>query len=261
MSDPQPNQDPVGVTAAMLDDGGPAIPTAAALTQAALPANVWETSFDDETVSSREYDTYKWRAKVTDRIGILNVKSIIVSRDHYKEGLGYIVCNSEYRKEGKIEICVKQAPCCEHMDPARKRITALVIKYNTDPEGRLLNPFGYTLLVWHFSPDKFDQLRNLHKEWGLEEHDLLVNCEEEKYQRLSFTVCKEAIHRKDAFLKPFGEQVATWLQAIKPKLAAAAGRKLSNADLLQKLGKGAAAPTIVAGRMDAPVAEIADLLK
>lgn len=226
-----------------------------------LPQNVWETNFDDESISGRDFASYKGRNKVTDRIGLLTPNRVLIARDHYKEGIGYVVCNSEFKVQGKVEVCTKMAPCCEHMDAPRKRITTLLIKYNTSPAGQLVNPFGYELLVWQFSPDKFQQLQNINKEFPLADHDILALCEEEKYQRMVFTACRQAIHKDERIRAAVGAQIDQWINAIWPKLTKAAGKKLTNQEILQKLGLAAGTPTVVAPTMEAPVADIADLLK
>lgn len=224
-----------------------------------LPQNVWETSFDDETITAQDFDTYKGRKGVTDRIGILQPTKVKISRIHFQTGLGFVLCNSEYRLQGNMEVCTKVAPCCEHLPEAKKRITTTVIKYDTKPDGSLIEPFGFTLLVWRFSDDKFVQLRNINKEWPLTEHDLLASCDEETYQRMAFSACKQALFRAPKFIEVHGKQVEQWLQAIEPKLIKAAGRKLTNQELLERIGKSHVQPG-GAAVADAPVADIADLL-
>lgn len=228
-----------------------------------LPENVTETDFADETVKGNDLPAYKGRANVTDRIGIINPTKILVGRTHFRQGMGYILCSSEFKLNGTNEVLHKAAPCCLHLEPeseSTKRVTCLVIKYDTKPDGVLVEPFGYKLLLWRFSEDKYEQLKNINKEWPLAEHDLLATCSEEKYQRIAFNICKQSIFRGEKFQKAFGGQVNDWVEFMRPKMVKSMGKKLTAQELMEKLGK-AQSPAMVSPAMDSPISDIADLLQ
>lgn len=228
-----------------------------------LPENVSETDFNDNTVRSADVAIYKGRAGVTDRIGIVNPSKVMVARTHYQKGLGYVLCTSEFKLHGETEVLHRAAPCCQHLTgeaESSKRVSCIIAQYDTKPDGSLIKPFGWKLLVWRFSDDKYDQLKNINAEWSLNEHDLLINCTDEKYQRITINVCKQSILRGDAFQKEFGEQLNVQAEALRPKLIRMLGKKLTAQELTEKLGK-TQTPSIVSGSIDSPITDLADMLE
>lgn len=228
-----------------------------------LPENVQETDFNNETIKSGDLTAYKGRKDVTDRIGIIEPNKLIVARTHFKQGLGYILCTSEFKLQAGSEILYKAAPCCQHLTgeaESTKRVSCLIVQYDTKPDGTLAKPFGYKVLVWRFSDDKYEQLRNINTEWPLTDHDLMVACSDEKYQRITFNICKQSVLRSETFQKEFGDSLRATVEAMRPKMVRLLGKRLTAQELLEKLGK-AQAPAVVSSAMDSPVADIADLLE
>lgn len=227
-----------------------------------LPDNVVETDFSDETIKGNEVASYKGRLNMTDRIGIIMPNKVVVGRAHYKQGLGYILCSSEFKLQGTTQVLHRPAPCCTLLGGEAEssiRVSVPVIQYHTKPDGVLLEPFGYTLLIWRFGDDKYEQLKNINKEWPLTDHDLTITCTEEKYQRLTINICKQSIVRGAKFQESFGKQVNEWMEFTRPKLARTIGKKITGQELMEKLGK-AQSPAVVSSAMDSPISDIADLL-
>lgn len=79
-------------------------------------------------------------------------------------------------------------------DP-KVRFGTVVAKYRTDEYGNLYNSnvLEVQLYALIFSTDKFPSFKNLHKEWGLSNHDIIIQCKEEKYQNWTINVARESI--------------------------------------------------------------------
>lgn len=252
----------------------PATPTVsgqgtAPATTGAPHRNVTQTSLDDESVSKSDIEMYKGRRGVTDRIALIEPGHISQARVHFiptPQGAqagkfsGYLICNSEFATNSGGDVPVKLAPCCEKLDVSRKRFGGLVCQFNTDTKGNVLKPFGFSLRLWRFNVDTFVSLRQLHKEWNLKEHDLLVTCTDEVYQKNTFTICRESIIAMDDFKKAYGEQVAGWLSATLPRIDRMLGKRLSAVEWNEVLFGSSAAVSVAAGPADTPVESIAQLL-
>jgi hypothetical protein len=250
-------------------------PTAPVTGQGQTPAtthpthrNVSQTSLDDESVSKSDIEMYKGRRGVTDRVAIIEPGHISQARVHFiptpqgqqAKNTGYLICNSEFATNSGGDVPVKLAPCCEKLDLSRKRFAALLCQFNTDPKGQVLKPFGFSLRLWRFNVDTFVSLRQLHKEWGLKEHDLLVTCTDEQYQKNTIAVCRESIIAMDDFKKAYGEQVAGWLAATLPRIDKTLGKRLTAIEWSEVLFGATATSTVAAGPVDTPVESIAQLL-
>ena len=233
-----------------------------ALTKAlsGLPTTARATSFDDESIKSNRVESYKAKAGNTDRICILDPRLVVVGRSHYGgEGVGYVLCKSTYKMEGSIEVLDRKALCCTHMGEPKLGIVVPIAKYQTKPTGEPIKPLSVDYLVWRINDERFGQLRMIHKEWGLDKHDLIVTCEDETYQRVNVALAKERILAHEQVKAKFDEEVAAFLLSIAPKLTREIGSDVSDEDLLKKLGK--AGPVTSTTRVsDAPVGDIGDLL-
>lgn len=219
--------------------------------------NVHTTSFEDESIRTYEFDLYKGRSNVIDRIGILVPGEITYGRTHFKEKVGFFMCHSDWKLSGQTEVCVKVAPCCEQLEAPDKRFACLVIHYNTDVKGTLAQPFSYTLKLWRFSGTKYVELREANKEFPLAAHDLKLHCTEEQYQRITMQACKEKVATTEAFRKKFGAEVDAWVKASATKLAGQVAKRFTPQELLEKLGM-AQAPAVV--QQQGAIEDIKDLL-
>lgn len=219
--------------------------------------NVHTTSFEDDTIRAYDFDLYKGRANVTDRIGILVPSSITFGRTHYTKETGYFLCQSEWKQSGGQEIVTKVAPCCDRLEAPRKRFACLVIHYTTNPTGALIKPFSYQLKLWRFSDDRYIVLRDLNREFPLAEHDVKITCTDDQFQKMTIMACRDRVVNTDAFKKQYGADMDAWVRASMTKLEKQVGKLFTPQELLQKLGM-AQAPTIV--QQEAPIADIEELL-
>ncbi len=219
--------------------------------------NVSKTSFEDDSIRAYDFDLYKGRNGVTDRIGILVPGEITFGRVHYTKEAGYFLCQSEWKQSGGQEICSKVAPCCDKLDAPRKRFACLVIHYNTTPNGALVKPFSYQLKLWRFSDDRYIVLREMNKEFPLAQHDIKITCTDDTFQKMTIQACKDRVVNSDAFKKAYGADVDAWVKASMTKLDKQVGKSFAAKELLEKLGM-AQAPAIV--QQEAPIAAIEELL-
>lgn len=78
----------------------------------------------------------------------------------------------------------------------KRRYAMNVISYQTMPGAafQLSVPFSAQILVWAFTPPRYDKLLGFQKQWGnLREHDILLGpCEDAVFQRYEMQVAQEA---------------------------------------------------------------------
>lgn len=239
------------------DDIGAGIDDTPASSGSAARRNVHTTSFEDDSIRAYDFDLYKGRNGVTDRIGILVPSQITFGRVHYTQEAGYFLCHSEWKLSGGQEVCVKAAPCCDKLEAPRKRFACLVIHYNTLPNGALVKPFSYQLKLWRFSDDRYIVLRETNKEFPLAQHDIKITCTDDKFQKMTIQACRDSVVNTDAFKKAYGADMTAWVKAASTKLDKQIGKTFTPKELLEKLGM-AQAPAIV--QQEAPIAAIEDLL-
>jgi len=134
----------------------------------------------------------------------------------------------------------KDGVCCEKLGPSKERISCLVIKYKTKKDGIIVKaegeklPFSFEVLEWVFADKKFNQLKALHAEWDLKNHDMYVSCEgSEQYQDLTFTPCKESLFQ----LRPeYKEEIYRETEPSRANLVRALGQDLSIEEIKEILG-------------------------
>jgi hypothetical protein len=223
--------------------------------------DVTEYGFDDESIKQYDFELYKGRKGVTDRIGLLALP--LGARVHFKPGIGYLQCLSKWTSQivagAKLDVCVKRAACCVHCDSPRKRFITPIVQYATQPNGQLTPTFGYGLKAFLYSDDKYIAMRGIHSEFSLLDHDLLVTCTEEQYQKLTMAPCKQALWKSEKLPKELREEIKLWVDSQRPKMGRMLGKKLNENELLVKLGIATPQATVAAG-VDAPMVDVKGLL-
>jgi len=185
-----------------------------------MPDDIEEIGFDDESVEVFEVEYFKGRKGYRDRVafplvgagkGDATVPLILKARVHFKEGFGYFLCRSTSEKK---EIC------CETLGDPGLRFGCIIVHYYTEKSGKPKKPLGYDLKFWYFSDKKFDKLRSLNDEFPLAERDLIISCDNDEWQHLDFTPCKESIIRlKEDFFGKVEEQAKKMKPDLKKRLA------------------------------------------
>lgn len=174
---------------------------------------------DDDVLSGNQVDFYRGEGGVTDRLSLCwfyedDDGNLKMSEDdtpkfkrvkcHYIDGKGYVK-STPYIKEKE--------------GPPKDRLGTFVVVYKTDDSGSVQKPFDYEVRPWGFGQDKFRDLKELHKEFPLTQHDFKARCEGEQFQKLKFTPsADEAIWQQKDSLK---EEVLSTVEAIEDQLSLA----------------------------------------
>lgn len=219
-----------------------------------------ETTFSDSSVSQFDFEVYKGRKGVADRLAIMNPLNLKWHRVHFDQTKkSYILCNSRFKKVGQGEVIEgKPALCCQRMEQAKKRFGAFIVQYGTAPDGKLLSPLSYTMRLWRFSESLFVQLRDVNAEFPLDKHDLIVRCTDESFQKMTISAARESVIRMDKpQLQKAKAEVDEWVKGMLPKVFKSLGTKLTEQQLAERLGLAASARTTV---QETVVADIGDLL-
>lgn len=129
-------------------------------------------------------EIFKATKGVTYRIGFVS-SGFISAWAHYQEGIGRFKCTS-----GLCDIL------CQN--DARQYFGNIAIVYDTDNQGKLLQPFGYKIKAIILSSPGFISLSTKNSEFPIAQHDYLVGLDEkadEKYQDLDWSPTKDCIWR------------------------------------------------------------------
>lgn len=177
----------------------PAAPEPSAL-EAAKPQISQEVEWGDKSIALSDLTFFKGEIGAKKRIFIMTQKPKMM-RVHYKEG--YFRCLSEYETKDGMTVQTVQGKCCEMLtDPPSMRFAVVVCLYDTKKDGALKckdmkhpSDLDFEFQIWILSEATFARLRTKHEEWDLTQHDLLISCTEEKYQRIDVDVCKDALVR------------------------------------------------------------------
>ena len=192
-----------------------------------------EIGFDDESVEVYEAEFYKGQKGHTHRIAFPLLGSgkdgqpvpfTLKARVHYKDGFGTFLCRSSGESK---EVC------CRTLGDPGLRFGTIILQYATEKNGTPKKPFSYDIKLWYFSDKKFDKLRSLHREFSLAERDVLVSCDNDDYQHLNFTPCKDSIMRaKDEFAQKIIDQA----EKMKPDLKKRLAKSRSVEEIREELG-------------------------
>ncbi len=178
-------------------------------------ADYEEIGFDNEEITGNAVESYKGRKGYTDRVGFPLAKRLRLADTHYKDK--HILC--------------KKGICCEKLGPPTKRIGCVLVQYATDKNGKVEQPFRWTIKTWVFSGKKYEELRSINEENPLEAKDLKVSCIEEQYQQLKFVSCQEAVWQKNEDVK---KQILAASEAALAKVYL--GKNLEGDELREFLG-------------------------
>lgn len=213
----------------------------------------------DESLSRRDLEYFKGKNGVTKRLALcwLNTDAagktqvadptnpdpsitpkFKYSLSHYVQGLGFIEPIDPYTTE--------------KFGPAKPQIVTFVVVYDTDKAGQVQgaidSPSKVTVMPWKLSPDKFNRLKEIHREFNLTCTDLRVSCKEEKFQNMDFFNCNGLalwLRNKDV-AKYVLSEVAKYESQIRGP------RKMTIEQIKEKLGEdtGPAPATVSASSFD-----------
>jgi hypothetical protein len=188
-----------------------------------------EFGLDNGDIKSTNFEKFKGEKGKKYRVGLVAEdlsKGFLGAKTHYIEGLGYVVCKSTDGEE---------AVCCSHNydgNTPKWKIGITIIVYDVSSEGKVT---GGKFMPWIFNDKIYNQLKNQHKEWNLEENDLELECTDSKYQSFTIALKKGCLWRKSKKLAEQGlSKSADFKKAIKRNL----GRDLSITEIKEGLGIG-----------------------
>lgn len=198
----------------------------------------------DKRVETSNFDRYKGRKGVTDRVAIIS-KGLVRAYNYFYEGSNRKMTFRAPRDKELLEKVRAQLG-----EPQQKFGLAL-FHYQTDEQGNLLDDTKLSgkVKVWAVSETRYEELSALHRSWPLldggfsePQVDLMIKCTEEQFQRMNFTPCPSAHWKKKD----------SWYAALKDKERKAAdkvkmalGRQMSDREIMELLGMSvpASAPT------------------
>jgi len=237
-----------------------------------IAPNVEQVDFSDESVSKYEFEKYNGTANVTDRIYIPNAKGVIKARTHYVDRgttKFMLVCRSQYvrRSDGSGEDLVHEAQCCKLLGSSTPRFAVLIIHYATTKTGQPTKPFTMFRKLWKFGSDKYIQIRNISRDFPLDQHDLSIYCpaDGEQFQKLQILAKPDCYVMHPKFSETERQNIQNWAQANLNKLPRELGRTYANDGEmlrdLQQAGVLTAAGPVPTMASDQPVANFEDIIQ
>ena len=152
----------------------------------------------------------------------------------------------------------------EQLGPPEQRFALCLFHYTTDEAGNLIDPTKCQgrVKTWAISEARYEELSNLHRSWplldvGFEEkqHDMLMACTEEQYQRMNFTPCPEAHwKKKESWYNALKEKEKT----AQPKVKMTLGRQMSDIEIMEMMGT--ALPSQTGGVDNAGDVDLSDIV-
>jgi len=150
----------------------------------------------------------------------------------YFEGVGYII-------DGGPEM-QKLAG-----NPPRLAITTVLVLWPTNNKGAIdkdrLRTGDFKVLPWIFSEDKYRSFSPVHAEFPFSHHDLTIQCTDSKFQKMTFSPCRDNLLRKMTEKDAASEHVARIIadtQRIIGNIRGEIGREMNLDTLREKLGHG-----------------------
>jgi hypothetical protein len=169
--------------------------------------DVLQFGFENDDIKGGIYDKYKGKKGEVHRGSLIftDPKAMFVgAKAHFKDR--YFIC--------------KKSICCDKLQAPKWRVASVLIKYGTDKQGNVKQPFGYELFPWFFSETTFIKLKNINNEFPLTTHDIKISCTNEEYQHLDITPCNEIIWQaKEEFKKKILEEAKPIWDYIKKGIA------------------------------------------
>lgn len=148
----------------------------------------------------------------------------------YFEGVGYVLDGGpEFAK------VAGEAP--------RLSVATAIVVWPTDSKGqidkaRFLNGDS-KVLPWIFSGDKFMSFKPVHQEFPFGSHDLTISCTDTKYQKMTFSPCRDSLLRKlleKDGAKDHVKDIISQAQEVVANIGNEIGRAITLDQLREKLG-------------------------
>lgn len=163
-----------------------------------------------DTVSRYPIEKIRFTTSKNELVSIIT-NNVIIAKTHYHEDTGKFFCFD--------------GECCEILDLPRVRYVFPVVKYDTNKKGKPVST-DVEIMALDVSQEYYDDLMTIEEMNGgdITNLDLLINCKDETYQRISFTTAGKARWRKSNEVK--SKVVKIWKEKNKYLLKAIA-RKIT----------------------------------
>ena len=166
---------------------------------------------------------------------------------HWVEGVGYIECKGTFEQIREMGADPTHCPLCNIASPIRDSAVSMpkrsfvspVMVYLTDSKLQPMDPIAAQMKLWVFGEDKFGVLCSRADERGdLRRYDIIISCQEEKFQRFDIDIAQTAFWLKD---KTTQERIATLYKEERP----------SDEDQMRVLGRSLELPQLkdIVGRL------------
>lgn len=146
-------------------------------------------------------------------------------------------------------------------------IGTIIIKWPTDKAGNIdqarLLKGDYQIMSWVFGEQRYKVLDNQWRDWPAGEHDVTALCEDEQYQKMTFSPCKNSVLRQimtstsDAH-KALAADITSRVRSLEPKIGNEVARDLSLDEIRLKLGKSGPSPVSAPSGMSSQVDSMMD---
>jgi hypothetical protein len=174
---------------------------------------------------------------------------------HYMKGVGYFINNGPAYTD-----IAGEAP--------KMRINTICVSWPM--KGARLDKNGiengdFEVLYWVMADSRYNELKAIHGEWPLGQHDIKIKCSDAQYQKMTFQPTKESILRMLVDSKGYDNEIVKEIiregQRLMPTVRDEIGRDLSIEQIREKLsgapggggspvGSGPAGGAAVDGEID-----------
>jgi len=170
-------------------------------------------------ISRFPIERIKFTTSKKERISII-IDKVVIVKSHFIEDVGSILCNSSF--------------CCDQLGlPSVKYLFPVVHYENTDKKGTPLSS-DIDIKVLAVGKDNYEELLTIMDNKGpLSQFDLVVTCNDEGYQKCSFTEAGDAKWKKSKKAQTY---VSERLKKDGKNLVACIGRVMTDAQLKKALG-------------------------
>lgn len=129
-------------------------------------------------------------------------------------------------------------------DEPKLAVGTVLVVWPTDDKGmldktRFAGDKPFRVQPWVFSQDKYRALVPVHSEWPFGSHDIVITCSDTKFQKMTFSSCKESLLRKileNPARQELADKLKTEIAAKVKALPGEIGRPMTLAQVREKLG-------------------------
>lgn len=202
-----------------------------------------QVTLGDKRVQTANYERYKGRKGVTDRIGVIS-SALLRGYNYFYEGQGGQ--KTLFRAPTNPDTLKFVQGI---LGEPTQRFGLLLFHYTTDETGEVLDPekLRGKIKTWVISESRYEELTLMNRQWPLldagydgTQHDINIKCTEENFQRMTFTPCPNALWKKK---QNWYDTIKAQETKAKERLRWALGRQLKDEEVMRLLGGSPNNPT------------------